>query len=152
VESGYTELEFAPIVPIGHSAMASYPWNFAAWNPKRTLAAISVSGQWPYYKDTNTPDWGSRTIDGLPGLVSMGEDEWVGEREREGLKERTGHPMMPLTILANPAAGHFDCSDAKVAYLALYLKKAVQYRLPEDAPLDAPVQLKPIDPTKQGWL
>ncbi len=31
--SGYTELEFAPVIPIGHSAMATYPWNFAAWNP-----------------------------------------------------------------------------------------------------------------------
>lgn len=29
-DSGYGELEFAPVTPIGHSAMASYPWNFAA--------------------------------------------------------------------------------------------------------------------------
>jgi len=38
-ESGYSELDYAPIVPIGHSACASYPWNFAAWNPGRTLAS-----------------------------------------------------------------------------------------------------------------
>jgi hypothetical protein len=28
--SGYSELAFAPVIPIGHSAAASYPWNFAA--------------------------------------------------------------------------------------------------------------------------
>lgn len=38
--SGYSELKNVPIVPIGHSAMATYPWNFAAWNPERTLAII----------------------------------------------------------------------------------------------------------------
>lgn len=35
--SGYAELNFAPVVPIGHSALASYPWNFGAWAPERTL-------------------------------------------------------------------------------------------------------------------
>jgi len=42
--SGYKELAFAPIVPIGHSAAATYPWNFAAWNPesekKKVFAAL----------------------------------------------------------------------------------------------------------------
>jgi hypothetical protein len=33
--SGYSELQSAPIVPIGHSAAASYPWNFAAWKYPR---------------------------------------------------------------------------------------------------------------------
>ena len=45
--SGYSELEHIPIVPVGHSAMATYPWNFAAWNPERTLAVISLHGDAP---------------------------------------------------------------------------------------------------------
>jgi hypothetical protein len=45
--SGYTELKFAPVVPLGHSACASFPWNFAAWNPGRTLAVLSVHGDAP---------------------------------------------------------------------------------------------------------
>ena len=28
--SGYSELELAAVVPLGHSACASFPWNFAA--------------------------------------------------------------------------------------------------------------------------
>ncbi len=46
--SGYQELASAPVIPVGHSAQASFPWEFAAWNPARTLAVISLSGQWPY--------------------------------------------------------------------------------------------------------
>jgi hypothetical protein len=153
-ESGYSELEKCPVIPIGHSAMASYPWNFAAWAPNRTLAAISVSGQWPYYTDTNTPPWNGKTVDGVPGLVSMGEYEWAEDRAAEGLKERAEHAHTALTFLANPASGHFDWTDAKVDYLALYLRKAMQYRLPADASpsTDGSVDLKPIDPTKEGWL
>jgi hypothetical protein len=151
-ESGYKELSFAPVVPIGHSAAASFPWDFAAWNPARTLAIMSVSGQWPYYKDQNTPEWGTRTVDGVPGLVSMGEYEDAAGRAGVGLAERQEHLMMPLSMLAEPGAGHFDVSDAKAEYLALYVKKAAQYRLPANVPMDRPAELKPIDPTKAGWL
>jgi hypothetical protein len=155
-ESGYDELALAPLVPIGHSAAASYPWNYAAWNPGRTLAIISVSGQWPYYKDQNTPDWGSRLVDGVPGLVTMGEYEAAKDRASVGLDQRSRHPLTPLSMLSTPSGGHFDWSDAKVQYLALYLKKAVQYRLPAESPENSDstraIELKPIDPTKQGWL
>ena len=138
--SGYDELETVPVVPLGHSAAASYPWNFAAWNPARTVCVLSVSGQWPFYKDQNTPDWGDRKIDGVPGLVCMGEYEDAAGRAGEGLKQRAAHPMLPLSMLQEPGAGHFDVTDDKVAYIALYLKKAARYRL------------GPIDPRKTGWL
>jgi len=150
--SGYSELTQAPVVPLGHSAAASYPWNFAALRPERTLAVISVSGQWPYYKDQNTPDWGARRVDGVPGLVSMGEYEDAQGRAGTGLQQRVEHPQTALSMLANPGGGHFESSDAKVQYLALYLKKAAQYRLPADWPMNEAPKLKPIDPTKDGWL
>src|SRR5271154_3359235 len=44
--SGYQELEFAPLVPTGHSATAGWGWDVAAWNPNRVLAVLSISGQW----------------------------------------------------------------------------------------------------------
>lgn len=46
-ESGYAEIASAPVVPMGHSAHASFPWNYAAWNPARTLAAMSLKGDAP---------------------------------------------------------------------------------------------------------
>lgn len=44
-ESGYKELSTAPLIAIGHSAAASWPYYLAAYKPERTLACISVSGQ-----------------------------------------------------------------------------------------------------------
>jgi hypothetical protein len=153
-ESGYDELKYVPVIGIGHSAAASWPYYFGAWNPDRTLAAISVSGQWPYVRNpTFSPDiWGNRTIDFIPSLETMGEYESANTWSAEGLKERQQHPLMPLSMLACPAEGHFAASDKKVEYLALYIKKTVQYRMPEKYQGDGPVKLKPIDPTKTGWL
>ena len=77
-ESGYTELTYAPVAGIGHSAAASWPYYFAAWNPQRTLCAISVSGQWPYFRHPAfAPDiWRKdQNIDFIPCLETMGEYE-----------------------------------------------------------------------------
>ena len=153
-ESGYSELKFVPVVPMGHSAAASWPYYFAAWNPERTLAALSVSGQWPYFRDQNfAPDiWGDRNLDFVPCLESMGEYESADTWSREGLWERQQHSQMPLSMLANPGQGHFAATDAKVEYLALYLKKAAQYRVPKNWDASSAPKLIPIDPTKTGWL
>ena len=153
-ESGYAELQFVPVVPMGHSAAASWPHYFAAWNPGRTLAAISVSGQWPYFRDQKfAPDiWGDRNIDFVPCLETMGEYEGANEWSREGLKERQEHPKLPLSMLANPGQGHFATTDAKVEFLVLYFKKCIQYRVPKDWDGNGAPALIPIDPTKTGWL
>jgi len=154
-ESGYQELEFAPVVPMGHSAAASYPWNFAAWNPARTLAVLSVHGDAPLTHLTGSgrpnPDWGDRKIDGVPGLMVEGEYEWREDRVAPALDYRNAHPAAPVSMLADVGHGHFDFSDQLVRYLALFLRKAVALRLPEDASLDKPVKLRPVDP-RQGWL
>jgi len=159
--SGYQEIAFAPLVPIGHSADASWGWDIAAWNPGRTLAVLSISGQWPYYKDVNmnvnsSPDWGDKTVDGVPGLTTKGEyeiqgntDGWYFHLKGDSLKK---HPQTVFTQVVEPGAGHFNATDDKIALICLYLRKAAQYRLPADAPLGGPVTLTPIDPTKTGWL
>lgn len=153
--SGYTELEFAPVIPIGHSAMATYPWNFAAWNPERTLAVLSIHGDSPRthltgYGRANL-DWGTRTIEGIPSLMVMGEDEWWEDRLITSFDYRREYPNAPLAFLADAGHGHFDISDELIDYLSLFLKKTVEYRLPEHSSLDAPIQLIPVE-AKNGWL
>lgn len=153
--SGYTELKYAPVIGIGHSAAASWPYYFAAWNPGRTLACLSVSGQWPYFRHPAfAPDVWSKEqhIDFIPSLEMMGEYEAADTWSTEGLKERKDHPLMPLSMLACPAEGHFAASQKKIDYVAFYIKKAMGYRLPDYDPLKGPPQLKPIDPSKMGWL
>ena len=153
--SGYTELEFAPVIPIGHSAMATYPWNFAAWNPERTLAVLSIHGDSPRthltgYGRANL-DWGTRTIEGIPSLMVMGEDEWWEDRLITSFDYRREYPNAPLSFLADAGHGHFDISDELIDYLSLFLKKTAEYRLPEHSSLDAPIQLIPVE-AKNGWL
>lgn len=151
-ESGYSELEFAPIVPIGHSAMASYPYHFAAWKPGRTLAAISCKGTWPDYRDANSPPWKDSDLNGVPLLFVAGEYEDANGRAGKAASFRARNPQSPLTMLADAGGGHFDFHDRLVDYLALYLRKVAAARLPADAPVQGPVTLKSIDPTTDGWL
>ncbi|MEI7912510.1 MAG: hypothetical protein WCK77_23020 [Verrucomicrobiota bacterium] len=152
--SGYDELGFVPVAPMGHSAAASWPYFFAAWNPQRTLCSLSVSGQWPYFRDKNfAPDiWGERNVDFIPCLESMGEYEAADSFSREGLAQRQQHPLMPLSMLANPGQGHFASTDAKAEQLAFYLKKCAHYRVPKTWDSKSAPALMPIDPRKTGWL
>ena len=79
--TGHQEINTAPIIPFGHSAQATFPWNFAAWNPQRTLCIISYHGDAPRtnlcgYGRANI-EWGrTRNIDSIPGLMIEGEYEW----------------------------------------------------------------------------
>ena len=153
-ESGYGELRFAPVIPVGHSACATYPWNFAAWNPARTLAVLSVHGDAPQTTLTGNGkpriEWGDRAIAGIPGLMVMGEYEWSEDRIAPALDFEKKHPGVPLAFLADAGHGHYDYSDEMVSFLAMFIRKAAAARLPADAPLDAPVPLKPVNP-ETGW-
>lgn len=152
--SGYTEIQHVPLVGMGHSAAASFPYYLAAWNPKKTLAVLSVSGQWPYFRHEQfAPDtWGDRNVDHIPLLVTMGEYEAAEGFAKTGVQERSEHPNMPLSMLACPAEGHFATTNEKVDFLAFYVRKAVELRIEKHATIDAPAKLKTIDPTNTGWL
>lgn len=150
-ESGYTELSTVPIVPLGHSALASFPWNFAAWNPARTLAVVSVHGDVPLTPLTGSgkpnPDWENRNIDGIPGLFIMGEYEWWEDRIQPGFRFVKEHPLVPITFFADAGRGHFDYSDQLVEFVGMFLEKVAKNRLPakEGSPL------RKILP-HNGWL
>jgi hypothetical protein len=91
--------------------MASYPWNFAAWNPARTLAILSVHGDAPQTtlvgNGRPNVDWGARSLDGIPGLMVMGEYEWWEDRLTPATKFRAAHPSAPVALLADAGAKVF---------------------------------------------
>lgn len=154
--SGYSELKYAPVVPLGHSAMATFPWNFAAWNPERTLAIISYHGDAPRTNLTGygreNLEWGrTRNIDGISGLMVEGEYEWWEARVNPALAFRIMYPESCISFLCDAGHGHFDVSDEVVAYLSLFLKKAAQFRLPETQELNEPVRLIKLNPA-DGWF
>lgn len=154
--SGYAELKYAPVVPLGHSAMATYPWNFAAWNPERTLAIVSYHGDAPRtnlcgYGRENL-EWGrTRNIDGIPGLMVEGEYEWWEARVNPALAFRMMYPESCISFLCDAGRGHFDISEETASYIALFLRKSLERRYPSEQPLDVPVKLKPVD-VRDGWL
>ena len=154
--SGYSELEHIPIVPVGHSAMATYPWNFAAWNLERTLAVISLHGDAPRtnlcrYGRENL-EWGrTRNIDGIPGLMIEGEYEWWEARVNPALAFRMMYPESCISFLCDTGRGHFDVAEQTADYIALFLRKALEYRLSGHSSLNEPVSLKKLNP-KEGWL
>ena len=154
--SGYSELKVAPIAPLGHSAMATFPWNFAAWNPDRTLAVISYHGDAPRtnltgYGGANL-EWGrTRHIDGIPGLMVEGEYEWWEARVNPALAFRMMYPGNCISFLCDAGRGHFDVADRTAEYIGLFLKKAVEYRLPASIDRNKPIALKKLNPC-DGWL
>ena len=149
-KSGYEELKNIPVIPMGHSAMATYPWNFALANPDRTLAVISLKGDAPATNLTGygraNVDWTGKNIDGVPGLMIMGEYEWWQDRITPGFKYVEQHSNSPITWYADAGRGHFDSSGQLINLLNLYIKKAVEHRLAGGSAI-----LKPVD-VKQGWL
>lgn len=152
--SGYHELSQAPVVPVGHSAMATFPWNFAAWNADRTLAVISLHGDAPRTNMTGyggaNLEWGrNRNIDGIPGLMIEGEYEWALDRIYPALAFQLMYPKSTISFLADVGHGHFDVSDKLVEYICLFLRKAAAYRLPQIP--ESSAVLKKLDP-KAGWL
>lgn len=149
-QSGHKELPDVPIVPFGHSAQATFPWNFAAWNPHRTLAIISFHGDAPRtnlcgYGASNV-EWGrTRNIDGIPGLMIEGEYEWWEARVRPALAFRMMYPESCISLLCDAGSGHFDISEATIEYIALFIRKACEKRLCPNG------TLQPIVP-RDGWF
>lgn len=149
-QSGHEEICTAPIIPLGHSAQATFPWNFAAWNPGRTLCIISFHGDAPRTNlcgyGTANVEWGrTRNIDGIPGLMVEGEYEWWEARVRPALAFRMMYPESCISFLADTGRGHFDCSARTADYLARFIAMSLQERLLPDG------TLRKINP-RDGWL
>ncbi len=149
-QSGHPEIASAPIIPFGHSAQATFPWNFAAWNNGRTLCIISFHGDAPRTNlcgyGTANVEWGrKRNINGIPGLMIEGEYEWWEARVRPALAFRMMYPESCISFLCDTESGHFEIMPETAEYIALFIQKAIEQRLGENG------QLLPLNPNN-GWL
>ncbi len=129
-ETGHPEIAVAPVIPFGHSAQATFPWNFAAWNPKRTLCIISYHGDAPRtnlcgYGRENI-EWGrTRNIDSIPGLMVEGEYEWWEARVRPALAFRMMYPESRISFLCDAGKGHFDLCEDTQLYIAKFIENSL---------------------------
>jgi len=132
----HPEIASAPVIPFGHSAQATFPWNFAAWNPDRTLCIISYHGDAPRtnlcgYGRANV-EWGrTRNIDRIPALMVMGEYEWWEARLLPALAFRMMYPDSRISFLCDAGRGHFDLCPQTQDYLARFIAKALKDPRPE---------------------
>lgn len=128
--TAHPELLYAHIIPFGHSAQATFPWNFAAWNPSRTLCIISYHGDAPRtnlcgYGRANI-EWGrTRNIDSIPGLMVMGEYEWWEARLNPARAFRIMYPNSRISFLQDAGRGHFDLCLATQQYLVRFIEKSL---------------------------
>lgn len=156
-ESGYEELKNVPVIPMGHSANGHFAWTFAGAFSDRTIAAIPV-------KTLPFPD--TLSFKNIPLCYVVGETtEWPqfrvpdpathpGDRDfywpvvRSGaLALRAKNPANLISVVTDPGGGHFDWSPHLAKFIALYIRKACQYRLPDPGKSG----LKPIR-AEFGWL
>ncbi len=132
----HPELATCPVIPFGHSAQATFPWNFAAWNPDRTLCVISYHGDAPRtnlcgYGRANV-EWGrTRNIDFIPGLMIEGEYEWWEARVRPALAFRMMYPDSRISFLCDAGKGHFDLCEETQDYMARFIAKALKAPRPK---------------------
>lgn len=143
-------LDKVPLIPFGHSAQATMPWNFAAWNAEQTLCLISFHGDAPRtnlcgYGRANI-EWGrARNIDHIPALMVMGEYEWWEDRLLPALAFQMMYPQCCISFLGDAGRGHFDLSERTAEYLSAFIEKALTARLRPNGTL-APVN------RRDGWL
>lgn len=129
-ETAHPELAAIPVIPFGHSAQATFPWNFAAWNPERTLCIVSFHGDAPRTNLTGygraNIEWGrNRNIDYIPGLMIEGEYEWWEDRVRPALAFRMFYPDSRISFLCDAGKGHFDLCEDTQMYIAKFIEKAL---------------------------
>ena len=159
--SGYPEIAVAPFFSIGHSMACHYATAVAAWNPTRCFGVLVFKGALvlPGYDP-------QADISGIPILALQGQFEEFGpsptgllrdyedreicwKKNRETyLRLRQANPRMLISLIVEAGATHGTWSARDGEYIALFIRKAAQARIP-DWPADAkgPVKCKDIDVT-----
>jgi hypothetical protein len=159
-ESGYDEIGQAPLLTIGHSGNGIFAWRIAYWNPARMIGVIGL-----HCMSSEPPPLDPKaSVDGVPILDISGQYESWGHPDvplethwrwlRGGLLEFRGQSDDALmSELVDPGGCHFSSNEPLTRYMALFIRKAAEARLPATVPSDhaQPSTLREIAP-ESGWL
>ena len=145
--SGYGEMSSVPVAPIGHSALAMWPYFMSERWHARMFAGVSLKGAWA----DMSKSWGApavgKGLSGVPFLLLDGEYEDAENRARLTRAFCNAYPDVPFSFCGEMGAGHFDWSDELARYLGIYFRKAAHARIKKrGAPLER------VDPSRAGWL
>lgn len=134
--SGYAELATAPFLGIGHSGGALPVWRMGYWQPQRCFGVIGLRAA-PIGPPAHAP---KAELNGVPVLVITGQYEtWDPQLGSEHhwrwcrgdiLAWRAKWPNFLGSVLVQPGATHFNWDEQVAAYVAMFIEKAAQARLP----------------------
>ena len=156
-ESGYSEIENAPLIVTGHSWNGRLAWTYPNANPDRVIATIPI-------RTYPMPD--TLAFSGIPLCYIVGEttelpqynDGRPGDRDfywpivrQTAVALRTNNENNLIGVVTNPGGNHTDWNENQSEFVALFIRKACQYRLPNQKPANGKVRLNPIE-KKSGWL
>ena len=156
--SGYAEVATAPFLTIGHSGGAIWAWRMGYWKPERCFGVIGLRAA-PIGPPKHDP---KAELNGVPVLVITGQYEtWDPELGSEHhwrwcrgdmLAWRTKWKNFLGSVLVQPGAGHFNWDDKVARYVAMFIEKATQARIPTGpAPAGQQPKLKELR-KENGWL
>jgi len=170
-KTGIVEFRHAPWITFGKSSRGRFPFRTAWQFPQRVIASISYHGETPTWP---AADWARLRDETVLHVNVNGETEWMGTWYRHVrpclLNYRARRAWLPHQVVVH-RVGHGNYADMHGSegwgkpvpagaisclrvwdYLALYVDKAIQLRVPEKAyPTDGPVQLTQVDPAS-GYL
>lgn len=163
--SGYSEIAEAPLLTIGHSGGAIWAWNTAYWNPDRCFGVIGLHSapiHPPTYAKKSKAD-GPVALNDVPVLDISGQYEawgipnrfadfhwrWV----RGSLLEIRAIGRNPLVSeLVEPGITHFGWCAETADYVAMFIRKAAQARIPAAAPAEGQPVVLNLVAQESGWL
>ncbi len=172
--TGIEEYKHAPWIIMGKSSRGRFAFRPTWWFPKRVVASFSYHGETPTWP---MPEWSKVKKDGqsVLHLAINGQEEWSGTWYRHVrpcmLNYHANTDWLTHQVVLH-GVGHGNYVDMhgskgwgkpvpkdKISclqvwdYIALYMDKAMELRVPKDtyATKDKPVKLKQVDRSK-GFL
>ena len=157
IESGYAEIENAPLIVMGHSWNGRVAWTYPNANPNRVIASIPI-------RTYPMPD--TLAFSGIPLCYIVGEttelprynDGRPGDRDfywpivrQTATALRTNNENNLIGVVTDPGGNHTDWNDHQSKFVALFIRKACDHRLTDHKPVNGKVTLKPIA-KESGWL
>ncbi len=140
-----------PFIGIGHSAMADFGYELAAWRPERAVGAISYDGNTLCVGKQNTlydhPFVTPADLEKMKGIPLLHRDSEgnSGRNNRRTPVFRTRYPEVPFTILADPGSTHFGFPESTCDILGAWVAAADKLRNPNGG-----LPLVKVDPAN-GW-
>lgn len=112
----------APVTVIGHSALGTFPFSFAAAFKERTRLAASLKGDWPEPNRFSFGIFKEVAANGTPMLTLNGEYEDGYRRKAVGESSLLAAvPGADYKAWIDVGGGHFDWSDELCVALARYI-------------------------------